>query len=463
MSVSGKLSSLTDELKKTLYFFTGITAEEASPYVHQKMLRDYSSAQVLEKVNLCLKQNSCFYQDEFNLWYLNTEGSTENDSFYKTLLKKKEPVSLREVSKNSKAKKTKTTIKIAEEAALLVDGRFVQLESGNWGLTEWYFEPAQYTVKHLLIKSLQMQQHGATLSHLYETINAWRPVTKDTLQQIILKYPYIEEISDSTYRYDKRLHVIHDKMVSRYLDILRRQKQKWSYEREKWQIRFSNLKKQMDEVSTAQREAAAALAERVVMMDQFHNISTQLSEKDLLLSMRKKEILRYREQLAKLESKANSILHQCRLWVRRSKDKEFEIEALKKYNEKNQSSLEIMFTKLHQYKEKDRDNKAKIAELKDHYTTRIAELQTEIVDLKQRLERARENNELEERRFYSDLNNMSNDLKEALDREEELQKAIRLLEHELERSKEEKRRLNHQLQPLPVRIVLRICHLFGIC
>lgn len=456
--MSGKLSSLTDELKKTLYFFDGITAMEATPYVHQKMLRDYSSAQVLEKVNLCLKQNPCFYQDEFSLWHLNTEGIKENDAFYKTILKKKEPVSLREISK----KKNKGSKKIAEEAALLSDGRFVQLENGNWSLTEWYFEPQQYSLKHLLVKSLQMQPHGATLSQLQEVINEWRPVTRETLVQVINKYPYMEAIGEDKYRYDKRLHVIHDQMLNRYLDILRRQKQKWMYEREKWQIKISNLKKQIEEISAAQREAAAALAEKAAMVEQFHNLSTQLSEKDLLLSMRKKEILRYREQLAKLESKANSILHQCRLWVKRARDKEQEVEALKRYNEKNQSSLEVMFSKLHQYKEKDRDNKAKIAELKDYYTTRIAELQTEIVELKQQLERTRENSELEERKLYADINNLSNDLKEALEREEELQRTIRLLEQELDRNKEEQRRLNNRLKPLPVRIVMKICSMFGM-
>jgi DNA repair exonuclease SbcCD ATPase subunit len=459
--VTGKLSSLTDELKKTLFFFDGITSSDAASYVHQKMLLDYTLTQVEEKVNLCLKQNPSFIVDSNDLWRLNVDGTEENDAFYKTLLKKKEPVSLREVIKNSKTKKAKVTKKLAEEAALVTDGRFVQLENGNWGLTEWYFEPEQYSVKHLVIKALKLYPNGATLPQVYETVADWRNTSVDAIQQLLAKYPYFEQLGVDLFTYNEKSYIVHHRMVKRYLSILRRQKQKWQYDREKWNIKINNLKKQIEEVSAAQKEAAAALAERVSIMDQYHHLSTQLSEKDLLLSMRKKEILRYREQLAKLESKANSILYQCRLWVRRTKDKELEVDAFKKYNEKNQTSLETMFTKLHQYKERDRENKAKIAELKEYYTTRIAELQTEIVELKQQLERTRENSEFEERKLIEDLNHMSNDLKETLERSEELQKAVRLLEQELDKTKEKKTQLESKLRILPVRIIFKIRNLFG--
>ncbi|MEG6615664.1 phage-shock protein [Peptococcaceae bacterium 1198_IL3148] len=458
--MNGKLSSLTDELKKTLFFFDGITAIDAATYVHHKMLQDYSLLQVEEKVNLCLKQNPCFTVDNNNLWRLCIEGSEENDSFYKTLLKKKEPISLRDVIKNSKTKKAKVTKKLAEEAALVTDARFVQLENGNWGLTEWYFEPEQYSIKHLVIKAFKIHANGASLAQLHETVNEWRNTTPQVIQQLLLKFPYFEQINKELYTYNEKIHLAHDRMVRRYLNLLKAQKQKWQYDREKLNIKINNLKKHIDEISSAQKEAAAALAERANVIDQYHNLSTQLSEKDLLLSMRKKEILRYREQLAKLESKANSILYQCRLWVRRAKDKEMEVAALKKYNEKNQTSLETMFSKLHQYKERDRENKAKMAELKEYYTNRIAELQTEIVELKQQLERTKENSQYEERKLYQDINHMSNDLKETLERAEELQKAVRLLEQELEKSKESKMRLESKLRPLPVRLVIKICSLF---
>nr|WP_207754858.1 phage-shock protein [Desulforadius tongensis] len=450
-------------MKKTLFFFDGLSIPEIAPYVHQKMLRDYTLAQVEEKVQLCLNQNPCFYTDSYGLWYLNTDGNKENANFYKTLQKKKEPMSIRQVSKNSRTKKAKITKKLAEEAALVVDGRFVQLENGHWGLTEWDLEAGQYSLKHLVIKALKMHPNGLSVQQVLEVVQQWKDTSAGAVKQILHKFPYFEEIEEDLYTYNQSLQILHDKMVKRYLDILRRQKQKWYYDRERWNIKINNLKKQLEEVSAAQKEAAAAMAERISIVDQYHHLATQLSEKDLLLSMRKKEILRYREQLAKLERKANSILHQCRLWVRRTEERDRELKKLKEYNQKNQVSLETMFSKLQQYKERDRVNKAKIAELKEHYTTRIAELQTEIVELKQKLERTREKSEQEERHLYQDLNNMSNDLKEALETSEELQKSIRLLQQELDQAQEEKRRLEMKLRPLPVRVVLRVCSLFGIC
>jgi len=36
--MSGKLHSLTDVIKKTLFFFESLTAAELTPYVHKQML-----------------------------------------------------------------------------------------------------------------------------------------------------------------------------------------------------------------------------------------------------------------------------------------------------------------------------------------------------------------------------------------------------------------------------------------
>lgn len=459
--MNGKLSSLTDVLKKTLYFFEGLSVTDAVPYVHRKMLQDYTPGQVEEKVRLCLNQNPCFFSDRFGFWHLNSEGARENDKFFTILSKKQQPMSLREVIKNSSTKKRQLQ-KLADEAALVTDGRFIQLENGHWGLTQWDLEMNQYSLKHLLIKAISMHSQGIEAQELHEVVNNWRPCSIYAVKQNLSKFPYFEKDENNRYTYDRKLHAFHDKMIARYLNILRRQKQKWQYDREKWKIKTSNMERQLLEVSSAQREAAVALAERVSIMDQYHHLATQLSEKDLLLSMRKKEILRYREQMNKLDAKANSILHQCRIWVSRTKEKEFELQRTRKIIDKSHLSLETMFTKLQQYKEKDRENKAKIAELKEHYTTRIAELQTEIVELKQKLEKVQDYNEHEERRLYQDLNDMSNDLKEALETGEELQKSIKLLQKELDLAREEKKRLEYKLSPLPVRIALRVCNIFGL-
>jgi hypothetical protein len=105
--MAGKLNSLTDVLKKTLFFFEALSVGELAPHVHRRMLKDYPLQQVEEKVNLCLKQNECFYREK-EYWRLNLEGNKDNDQFYSLLLKKGQPQNLREISKNINAKKKKT-------------------------------------------------------------------------------------------------------------------------------------------------------------------------------------------------------------------------------------------------------------------------------------------------------------------------------------------------------------------
>ena len=64
--MGGKLNSLTDVLKKTLFFFEALSVAELAPHVQRKMLKDYSLSQVEERVNLCLNQNPCFYKERDN-------------------------------------------------------------------------------------------------------------------------------------------------------------------------------------------------------------------------------------------------------------------------------------------------------------------------------------------------------------------------------------------------------------
>lgn len=237
-------------------------------------------------------------------------------------------------------------------------------------------------------------------------------------------------------------------MVKRNLAILQRLKQKWQYDRKRWSIKQENLERQLNEISSAQKETAAALAERVAVMDHYHNLSTQLSEKDLLLAMRKREILRYHQQLAKSESKANGILNQCRIWVQRTQERDTEIQNLQENNNKIQLDFEIALSKLCQYK--------------DRSTTDIAALQTENIELKQKVERTRENNEYKEQQLHRSIHDLSDDLREALKIREELQKSLSILQRQLDRSQAGKKQLEEQLRPLAVRMILRICSLLGV-
>ncbi|MBV1770274.1 MAG: phage-shock protein, partial [Candidatus Desulforudis sp.] len=187
--MSGNLHSLTDVLKRTLFFFEAMSAKELAPYVRRKMLQDYSLAQVEEKVYLCLKQHNCFDHGEDRLWRLNLQGVRENDHFYHLLLKKQQPLSLWEIVKSNQSKKKKLRRMIAEEANLISDGRFIQLDNGLWGLTEWDVEVGQFPLKHLIIKAFRLHPGGLSLAQLVGVVNTWRPTTETSAEAILSKFP----------------------------------------------------------------------------------------------------------------------------------------------------------------------------------------------------------------------------------------------------------------------------------
>lgn len=456
--VEGKLNSLTDVLKKTLFFFDAMTVDEITPYVHRYMLKDYSLEQVAEKVELCLQQHECFFCDEQNRWFLNLEGARENDKFYNMLLTKQKPLSLREIQNSSGKKKKKKNV--AAEAALISDGRFIQLSNGYWGLAEWEVESSNYSLKQLVIKALKMYPGGLSTKQLHDVVRSWREVGEQEIQQILQKFPYFEQAGDGIWTYNSQSHLAYENILERFLSALERQRNRWHRDRGRWQNQVKTLQRQLEEVNNSYRETAAALAEKLEESEQHSQLLTQLAEKDLLLSLRKKEIYRYKEHLDKTEAKANNILRQCKIWVQRAREAEAEKQRLLENLEKTQASLESLFTKLQHYKEKDRENKAKIAELKDAHATRVAELQTEIVELKQKLEREMEKNNYGERRLREEINLLSNDLKDALEGNEELQKSLRMAQQELNRAREEYKKLESRLKNPVVRLAVKFCSFF---
>lgn len=452
------MHSLTDVLKKTLFFFDAMTVEEISPYVHRYMLRDYDLEQITEKVSLCLQQHPCFFSDEQARWLLNLEGNRENDQFYTMLLSKQQPISLKEMQKVSGKKKKKKAV--AEEASLISDGRFIQLNNGHWGLTEWEVENSNYSLKQLMIKGLKMHPTGLSSHQLYEVVKCWGTVNENDVEQILLKFPYFERIGDGVWCYDPQSHLAYENILKRFLSAMERQRKRWHRDRQRWQNQVSAMQRQLQEVSIAHREAAAALAARVEDVGYNDQLLTQLAEKDLLLSLRKKEIYRYKEHLDKTEAKAESILHQCRLWVGRAREQEEETARLQNNLSKTQANLESMFSKLQQYKEKDRENKAKIVELKDAHATRVAELQTEIVELRQKLERVKELNGNGEKKLREEVNLLGNDLKGALEGNEDLRKSLRMAHQELNRAKDEYKRLEIRMRNPFVRLLIKIISIF---
>lgn len=437
---------------------------EMVPHVHRKMLRDYSQKQVEEKTTLCLRQNPCFVYNDKDFWSLNLEGNRDNDQFYSLLLKKQQPVSVKEILRagvNPKNKK-KTKPLVSGEASLISDGRFIQLESGLWGLTEWEVEAGQYSLKQLVIKAHKKHPGGLSAHQIYEIVNSWKGTSVSAVEGVLKKFTYFEEIGDGIWVYNPVVQIAYEEIMKRFLTSINRQREKWHRDRLRWKKKIESQERQLYEVNCAHREVAAALAVKIEESGQHDYLVTQMAEKDLLLSLRKKEIYRYREHVAKLEAKGNSILHQCRLWVRRARESEEEREKLKEALGKNQSSLEALFSKLQQYKEKDRENKLRIAEIKERNAEKTAEMQSEIVELKQKFEKTIDNHALEEKRYREEISILSNDLKTALESGEEAKRTLRFVQQELTRVRSDLRKMEESIKSPIIKAILRLIGFFSV-
>jgi hypothetical protein len=460
--MDGKLHSLTDVLKKTLFFFDTMSMAEMAPHVQRIMLKGLTVEQAEEKISHCLQQNKCFVAGGTGQWTIDLGGDRDNDHFYAMLLKRQQPLNIKEVVRGggSKGKKRLKNM-VSEEAGLISDGRFIQLANGYWGLTEWEVETGQYSLKQMVIKALKTHPGGLSVQQMHELVNSWKSTGVGPIEGVLNKFPYFDKLGDGIWAYNPGVHVAYDALTKRFLVSMGRQRSRWLRDREKRYSRQSALERQLKEINTTYRETASALALKLEETGRHEQLATQMAEKDLLLSLRKKEIFRYREHLAKLESKANSILYQCRLWVKKARDGAEENARLREALQKNQTSLETLFTKLQQYKEKDRDNKARLIELKDRHATRVAELQTEIVELKNKLDRTLEMTVLEERELREEINSLGNDLKDALEGREELNRSLRFVQQELNRYKEERKNIENKVNNPLVRLAMRIYSWFG--
>ena len=458
-----ELFSLTDELKKNLYFFENMTVAELTPYIHQKMLKDYSLAQVEERIGLCLQQHPCFYLVSENVWRLNTEGLRCNDDFYTLLLKQGQPLSIKEIFNNKfngKNKNKKIRRLMSEEANLISDGRFIQLDNDYWGFTQWVVEAANYSVKHLIIKALKKHPAGLNLPQIFEFTCSWRKTSLPAVKEVLHKYPYFELKNQELWIYEPAIRVAYERLIGRYLLVLKRQRERRIKERECWRNKLIVLKKQLHEVNIVHQEAAVALAQKIEDNYRQEYLVTQMAEKDLLLSLRKKEIFRYREHINKLEAKANSILYQCKLWVERTRVGEKERTELRKALKDSLGNIALLATKIQEKEDNERQNNIAMINLKEHYTTHIAELQNEIVELRQKLERSQEKAVQHERQYQSEIDFLNNSLKEALEKEQEQQRSLLLLQKELTFFKKENQKHKALLKNPLVKLILMIFSFF---
>jgi len=459
--LNGKLLSLTDVLKKNLFFFEALSPAELSQHVHKRMLQDLLIEQVEEKVRLCLSQHTCFQEDEKGLWHLDLKGARENDQFYSILLKKGEPQSLRELNRITGPKKKKVKKLVADEGNLISDGRFIQLDNGYWGLTEWEVEAGRFSLKDLIVRTLKRSPESLSVHQIREKIGGWHASEPVAVETILRKYPFFEETVPGLWSYNAVTHRVYDDLLKRFTVALRRQKGRWQRERERFHKRQQMAQRRLEEVEAARREAAAALAERLEMGHQREQLLTQMAEKDLLLTLRKKEIMSNREHIRRLENKSQSILHQCRLWVKRAREAEDEIRQLREVFSKNQSSLQNLFAMLQNEKEKGRELRNRLAAVKDQYEERIAELQRHEIELKEHWEKERQAGQYEVRKLQEQLKQATHNLKAALGGEEELNRNLRFTQSEARRLQEENRRLKAALRSPLVRLALGLNRLFG--
>lgn len=115
-----------------------------------------------------------------------------------------------------------------------------------------------------------------------------------------------------------------------------------------------------------------------------------------------------------------------------------------------------MYRKLTQYRERDRDHKTLLAELKEQHAVKVAELHAEVVDLKEKLEKHRDSARRKELFLNKEIDRLQAELRETLDTNEDLQHSVRFLEQELMHAREERRRLERKLKHPLVRVAARI-------
>lgn len=456
----GRLYSLTDLLKRTLYFFETLSVKEIAPYVRRKMLRDLPLHEVEAKVELCLKQHSCFKSDAKNQWRLDCQGFRVNDPFYHLLLKRQQPLSLWELRREEKGKKAKMRRLITDEANLISDGRFVQFDTGMWGLTEWELGMEEYPLKYLVLKVLRAHPAGLSLNQIVEAVNFWRPVTPQAVEGVLRRFPFFLQQGDN-WSYSSAAQAAYDMVMKRFLDLLREQKKRHLAEREAWQKRLRELRAQLNEVSAAHQQAAAALAQQARCREQYEHLSAQLSEKELLLTLRKRELIYYRDQIKRLENKAQSILHQCRLWVGRAREGEQEIARLNEVIAALNETIENLKAELAREKEKERESRTRLAEVRDQYGTQVANLQRELIDLKQKLQQTTARYGESERRLTAENARLSSELQRVLSAGQELERDYRLLQQELNRLREDYRQLERRFKHPLVRLVSKLSLFFA--
>ncbi|MBS3968868.1 MAG: hypothetical protein KGZ94_01995 [Clostridia bacterium] len=446
-----KLHSLVDLLKKNLYFAEGLTVIELTRYIQRKMLQDYTFQQAQSFVNSCLHQCACFYSCDDYIWYMDKQGLRENDQFFNMLFKHQRPLKF---SSTTSAKKSRKNTKVVSHPTNLnSDGRFVQLEGGNWGLTDWEVDVNDYRLRHVIIKVLYKNTNGLTYDEIQDKVETWKKACPCAVRDLLHKYPYFRK-QDDKWLYFAEARSTYEKTLEKYLKTLNRQQLKHLSQKHKLSEKIKNQELQFREIYAAKKQIAASLAEKNQNMEDYDHLIQRFAEKDLLLSLRKRELYRVKEEKQKAEKKADSILYQCRLWVNKAKLKEQE-------NEKLALEINRLKDELAELTERERQLRYRFAQQKDKNATEKAEVIRENVNLKHQLEKIITKAKNEEREFKNEIGKLTAELRRIIQESEERRYSMEMLELEFHDLRKENRMLKASTRHPLVRFSLKIAAFFG--
>lgn len=446
-----KLHSLVDLLKKNLYFAEGVTVIELTRSIQQKMLQDYTFQQAQSFVNSCLHQCACFYSSDGYIWYMDNQGLRENDQFFNMLFKNQRPLKFSVTNSVKKGRKNPKVI--THPTNLNSDGRFVQLESGNWGLTDWEVDVNDYRLRHVLIKVLHKNPDGLTYDEIQDKVEIYKKAFPSAVRDLLHKYPYFSK-QDDKWIYHSQARSAYDKTLEKYLKTLHKQKLKHFSQKIKLSDKIKTLEMQFAEICTAKKQIAVSLAERIHNVEEYDHLIQRFAEKDLLLSLRKRELYRVKEEKQKSDKKAESILYQCRLWMNRAKLKE-------QYNISLAQEIDQLKLSISELTERERQQRYKTAQLKDKYATEKAEITRENVNLKHQLEKIHAKAKKEEKELKNEIGKITAELRRVIQESEERRYTMEMLELEFHDLRKENRMLKARTKHPLVRFSLKIAAFFG--
>ncbi len=447
-----QLHSLIDLLKKNLYFAEGLSVKELASIVHKKMLQDHSTDDVRKYILSCLSGTRCFYSPDKYLWYMNKRGLLENDEFYNKLFKEKKPLKYSENNKNGKTKrKNKKVIKL--NLNLSSDERFVQHDGGKWGLTEWEIDNTQFRMRYHVIKVLAENPEGLKVEKIVEKLRKYKTGDYHPVKDLLNKYPYFFE-ENNIWSYNSKLRSIYEQMIEKHIASLRRQKLNFFQQKSKMHKKIKSKEVIIKEIQIAREQVASALQEKSMLVEDYDHVVQRFAEKDLLLVLRKKELIKCRKEKQKLENKANCILKECRKWVNESRNLEQENEYIMqeaKHYKEDRDRLTKIEDKL----------KTELAAAKDKFASDKADLIRENINLKHRLDKQLSRSREEEKKLRTEITRMGLDLKNVLQENQEQNYSLKNSEEENDKLRKEVRRLKSNLKNPLVKLSLKIAGVFA--